>query len=678
MPLCRLVSPLLPTGFIVWGFVPLALLLTACIPPSEPVSRTTVAIDLADTTTRQLFDWQNARQTDSLVSYLHHSNPTYRYLAARAFGSFPTLTDAARDTLITLLSDSETVVRVQAAYALGQSGQEPVADALVAAFDRSGSAPSFNAAVLQAVGKVGTDDQAALLANITTYTPQDTVLLAGRMYGMLYAALRGYHPAAADAATVGLVLDTSVPNEVRYPAAQYLQRIDIELDSSQERRLRDLLRTTSDPLIAMGVIRTLGRSGLPPARIALLRRLEAGTDWRERVEIVRALAGFEYASVRESVIEALRDPHPLVARTAADYLINHGIAADAPLYLQLAQDDLPPAISAQLYRAANRHLSPFLTDYRERITTNLRQRFTTSSDPYERADLLRALGEFPWMYRVLYGYLQESTSPVVRTAAAEALQTISDRPDFDDYFRSSRQRIRAELASFFRELIEGREEGPAYHAALALTEGAGVYRSIYPDLAWLDTALEGYALPRQLETYTEVYRSRNALRGEEQALPSAPAQRVLTIDWNLLAASADRTVRITTADGIIALRLYPTVAPATVTSFLQLIDEGYYDGKTFHRVVPNFVAQGGGPRGDGFGSEDFTLPTETPLLHWDRAGLVGMASAGRDTEGVQFFITHRPTPHLDGKYTIFAEVIEGQDVVDSLVPGSRIEGIELE
>ena len=105
--------------------------------------------------------------------------------------------------------------------------------------------------------------------------------------------------------------------------------------------------------------------------------------------------------------------------------------------------------------------------------------------------------------------------------------------------------------------------------------------------------------------------------------------------------------------------------------------DGYYDGKVFHRVVPNFVAQGGGPLGDGFGSESYAIRTETPGIRWDRAGLVGMASAGKDTEGVQFFITHRPTPHLDGNYTIFGQVTEGQDVVDRITVGTVIEEVTI-
>ncbi|OAV45848.1 hypothetical protein A3850_007890 [Lewinella sp. 4G2] len=123
--------------------------------------------------------------------------------------------------------------------------------------------------------------------------------------------------------------------------------------------------------------------------------------------------------------------------------------------------------------------------------------------------------------------------------------------------------------------------------------------------------------------------------------------------------------------------MLPDIAPASVSNFLALAEDQYYDGKVFHRVVPNFVAQGGGPLGDGFGAENYSLRTETPNVRWDRTGLVGMASAGKDTEGVQFFITHRPTPHLDGNYTIFAEVTEGQEVIDQITVGTKIESITI-
>jgi cyclophilin family peptidyl-prolyl cis-trans isomerase len=112
-------------------------------------------------------------------------------------------------------------------------------------------------------------------------------------------------------------------------------------------------------------------------------------------------------------------------------------------------------------------------------------------------------------------------------------------------------------------------------------------------------------------------------------------------------------------------------APGTVMSIARLVEEGYYDGKLFHRVVPNFVIQTGCPNGDGWGGLDFTMRSEfTELMY--TSGTVGMASAGQDTESCQWFITHSPTPHLNGRYTIFAYVTSGMDVVQNIEVGDRI------
>ena len=121
----------------------------------------------------------------------------------------------------------------------------------------------------------------------------------------------------------------------------------------------------------------------------------------------------------------------------------------------------------------------------------------------------------------------------------------------------------------------------------------------------------------------------------------------------------------------------PQYAPATVANFINLTDENFYDRKYIHRVVPNFVAQGGCPRGDGYGSLDYTIRSELPDLHYDDEGYLGMASAGNHTESTQWFITHSPTPHLDGRYTIFGKVSEGMDVVHNLRIGDIIQDIRI-
>jgi cyclophilin family peptidyl-prolyl cis-trans isomerase len=110
---------------------------------------------------------------------------------------------------------------------------------------------------------------------------------------------------------------------------------------------------------------------------------------------------------------------------------------------------------------------------------------------------------------------------------------------------------------------------------------------------------------------------------------------------------------------------------------VKLVRKGFYKGLTFHRVIPNFVVQGGDPRGDGWGGPGYAIRSEFSLVNFER-GMVGIASAGKDTEGCQFFITHSPAPHLDGRYTIFAKVVEGQDVVDRIQVGDTITDISLE
>ena len=129
------------------------------------------------------------------------------------------------------------------------------------------------------------------------------------------------------------------------------------------------------------------------------------------------------------------------------------------------------------------------------------------------------------------------------------------------------------------------------------------------------------------------------------------------------------TASIETEKGTIVIELFPDVAPITVNNFAFLAAEGWYDNTTFHRVIAGFMAQGGDPTGSGMGSPGYAFVNEVSEdLGFDRAGLIAMANSGPDTNGSQFFITFGPAEHLNGGYTIFGEVIEGMDVVNSITP----------
>jgi cyclophilin family peptidyl-prolyl cis-trans isomerase len=128
--------------------------------------------------------------------------------------------------------------------------------------------------------------------------------------------------------------------------------------------------------------------------------------------------------------------------------------------------------------------------------------------------------------------------------------------------------------------------------------------------------------------------------------------------------------------GEIRIELFATDAPMTVDNFIELARRGFYNGLSFMRVVPNFVIQGGDPRGDMNGGPDYQIRCEINLRRYG-AGAVGMALSGKDTGGSQFFITHSPQPHLDGGYTVFGQVISGMDVVERIARDDRVESVQI-
>ncbi len=132
-------------------------------------------------------------------------------------------------------------------------------------------------------------------------------------------------------------------------------------------------------------------------------------------------------------------------------------------------------------------------------------------------------------------------------------------------------------------------------------------------------------------------------------------------------------VTLETTKGPIKLELYASQTPKTVANFVNLAQRGFYDSVTFHRVIDNFMIQGGDPTGTGRGGPGYRFEDEiVPDLKHDGPGVLSMANAGPGTNGSQFFITHLATPHLNGRHTVFGRVIEGQDVVDSIRQGDAI------
>jgi cyclophilin family peptidyl-prolyl cis-trans isomerase len=273
--------------------------------------------------------------------------------------------------------------------------------------------------------------------------------------------------------------------------------------------------------------------------------------------------------------------------------------------------------------------------------------------------------------------LSRHAEPAVRAAAAEGLGALTDA--------ASAQRL-AELASDSDPAVVGAaagsiekrklvDTGPALRDALGRLRGPDVVEALESVASALG-ALKIDSAAEDLRALTHDSNAAVCLAAENaltqlgrptRCTPSPPMDSPFAHD----PVSRDPRVRVVTGHGTFHIRLHPDDAPSTVRNFLGLVRKRYFDGLTFHRVVTGFVSQGGDPRGDGSGGPGWLIPCEINPRRYE-TGTVGMALAGRDTGGSQFFVAHAPAPHLDGRYTVFGQVTDGIEVAFNLSEGERI------
>jgi len=254
---------------------------------------------------------------------------------------------------------------------------------------------------------------------------------------------------------------------------------------------------------------------------------------------------------------------------------------------------------------------------------------------------------------------------VSRTAAAEQYFKQLPRPIADvDAYRS-----------FIMYALTSRDMALQSHAAVELKsiEDTADYAEFIPILK---EQIGLMAMPRQTETYIDLVKALSHVSGQPKM--DIPISSLHKVNWKEVALIPhNQSITIKTSKGDIVLEFFVEDAPGSVWNFINSVKAGEYNGRFFHRVVPDFVIQGGCPRGDGWGGPDWTQRSEFSQKRPFVKGALGLASSGNDTEGVQFFITHCATPQLDGRYTVFGQVLTGFDVVDEIVVGDKIISIEL-
>ncbi|MDF1544537.1 MAG: peptidylprolyl isomerase [bacterium] len=282
-------------------------------------------------------------------------------------------------------------------------------------------------------------------------------------------------------------------------------------------------------------------------------------------------------------------------------------------------------------------------------------------------------------------------APAVRAAAFSALAMV-DSSEFEFFIGQALedqdmipvvlaidQIKERKLASYFPRLLALSDHVPPVEVDIrrALVDAAeGFLSENKEDSAAMRLLING-ALDRDYVVRKEAAAVYSSVLGEERQDLLGRVQTRLSegeIEDALAEYINPPQAKIVTSKGEIVIELAFDAAPLTVLNFIELAERGEYDGLIFHRIIPDFVVQGGDPRGDGWGGPGYAIRCEYSQLPYLR-GTVGIATSGKDTGGSQFFITHSPQPHLEANYTIFGQVLTGMEVVDQIVRGDRIEKI---
>jgi peptidylprolyl isomerase len=641
---------------------------------------------------QRLVDAQTERDAAVLMAALDEPDPVVRARAAFALGS---VQDAlAVPALVAALGDPDPGVRADAAFAVGQSADSTAGPALLDALDRE-SDPSARAEILDALGKTGGSASLAALAGRPAEGDERAVLaLALGRYGM-----RGVHDPAALPRLLQLVDDPD-PLVAANAAWGFARARDTTawVDAVPElRRVLDGLdpRADVDAEPAMHLMGALGRLDRAEDAPRLLRWLAEAQDWRARVSAARALAGLTRDPlVTGGLVLALDDPRVHVGVEAARALsAEDSLDTDVETGIgrRVMTKPQPWQVSVELLPAiAKAGHSRLVLLWLLWLDGNPPRDVTAYSAG------LRALGQGDG--REAYLVLQHAATrpePRIAIAALEALAewwtrgVRTEELTPERYYALFERGLRREWVgavaasapvladSAFRPLgsvallaeVYGGLEAPAdVEAIVAVLEALG---------GSADPAARP-TLERALASPSPAVRRAAAaalseLTGESVEAPAEPAEPARPIDWEFLRARGSRPeLRLDTTRGPISIELDVESAPQTVETLLRLAEEGRYDAVEFHRVVPNFVIQGGDVEGmGGWGGPGFAIRSELTRHPYDR-GTVGMASAGKDTEGSQWFVTHGMQPHLDGRYTAFGRVTDGIAVVDAVLVGDRV------
>jgi len=617
----------------------------------------------ADSEIIRIHQLSDERKAVALMDYFKSPNEVYRAEAALCAASI-------QDTLmikglIELLADSSNTVVSNASYALGQFADASAIRVLEFRY----ALCKDNAArgnMLEAIGKIfgrsfpnemerGLADE--VLSFMYKVNPEDEVERTGWAKGAIAIHRSGVED---DRVMQGLlfVLFKS-ENESRIACAQAMAAFKGNwfTDAKHVQHLKDWCRMERNTEVRRLQMHLLSKTSDDECRKLLLSYALGSSQVQSvRVAAIRSLGKITNQKAEE-LLPLLKDADDYIVAECMNVLKGKLNAAQAEEVKTVSKN------RSSWIRAQALKLSAASGD--SNAAQEAYQLFQ-SAKGNDRAQYAVALAGTPSNAKELFNLLLAEKDFAVKTALCNAFIEAHQSKAFPkdlDYIKSLHEAFnQGDVSAQALVAIELREQK-------LNSEQKAMFNNT------LKSSLAGLKMPMQIETFNEIVATINAF-GIDTMEPAVAGYNH-PIDWKKATKIPhDQKVRVNTNKGSFVIQLDVEAAPGSVTNFVQLIEQDFYNGKNFHRVIPNFVVQGGCPRGDGMGGMDYTIRSEF-ALHDYKTGAVGLASAGKDTESCQFFVTHCSTPHLEGRYTIMGYVTEGMDVIGKIIPGDVIEKMEL-
>jgi len=608
---------------------------------------------------------RRAGSSQFLLDKLAGGDPDERVHSARAMGRIQS--PAYLDALDAALADQDSTTRLAALFAIGQLGLvpnqavDPRATEFVLPHLRDPE-PKLVAAALNALGKLAHERMPADVFPLLTHADagvraEAAFALFRYRFAPLWRGQVDEPPELPDAAAEALISTMRDSNpDVRFAATYAFSRY------GDVRARRALIEATVDreARVRLFAVRGLGHVANAAAVPHLIARLgDDNSDVR-----VEAVAALQRASRFEGLERVISDPSFHV-RAAVAQALGAATSMSSLDTLRGLTEDASVTVRVAAIEALSGRLGPAALG---RIET-----WAASEDWRIRAAAAGATGHM--------GEAGDAAAaaafadPDLRVQAA-VLNGLSGRGDGDDIVIAAIARddlaIRGAAVALLaeREHLDRVEMLTAAYDASTGQDWIEVRESIADALGTIDGA-ETMLRRVVAEDPAPSVRGKAAAALNE-TLPEArrepPYTRSRLIDFE---PPHDVHVDLETVHGTMRIELLSAHAPIHVAAFLERVDEDFYDGLIWHRVVSNFVIQGGDPRGDGWGSGGESLRDEINEVRFER-GMLGMPKAGKDTGGCQLFITHVPTPHLDGNYTVFGRVVSGIAIVDAIEVGDEI------